>query len=428
MNQHVWRVLRDYVARTLVLWLLAILAQIIQSVTFWAVGVPRVPLLGVVSARLAYTALAENPRGVLRTLPLTDRDGALIRWWGSFALPTLAVTSCMALAACLCAYKGWVVPNMLWLSTCMVSVVAVLAWLNACEEVLGYPGAGKTRGYVAFVWGALAVAAVVGLPMKELSAPVLTLIAVGGLCLSAVACLPASRRRRVSDSGDPDGADPAQRSIIPRLALKPSGWTVLLLEAGRTSAIISVAALLATTVIHRATAPGLHATVTWLVVSSIAVATSLSMRRWVEAIRSLRILPITGHRLALALYLTMMMPGVLACLVVSMAQHLSPDWGLDIPVYMLVVLLPAPVTLIRWQAAPLYLPQHWAPAMQQALWPTWAGAFFALRGLPFVTTWFLFCLAVIAALFSVIAYRALLAGIRSPAALENHDSAMLESA
>jgi hypothetical protein len=231
----------------------------------------------------------------------------------------------------------------------------------------------------------------------------------------------------VWDSGDPSGAGPRQRSIIPRLTLKPSGWTVLLLEAGRTSAIISVAALVATTVIHRAIAPwaqtGLHGTVIWLVVSTIAVATSLSMRRWVEAIRSLRILPITGHRLALALYLTMTMPGVLACLLVSMAQHLSPDWGLDIPGYMLVVFLPAPVTLIRWhrppEGDPIYLPQQWAPAMQQAMWPAWAGAFCALRGLPFMPTWFFLYLAAIAALFSVAAYRALLAGIQSPAELQS---------
>ena len=307
MNQHVWRVLRDYVARTLGLWMLAILAQIIQSVTFWAAGVPRVPLLGVVIARFAYTALAEEPRSVLRTLPLTDTDGALIRWWGSFGLPTFAVASCMALAAGLCAYKGWAVPGLPWLSACVVTVVAVLAWLSACEEVLGYPVAAHARGYVAIVWGALGVAAVVGLPMRVLSAPVLALIAVGGLCLSAVACLPASRRRRAADLGNAavPGAtvrDPGQSSILPRLILKPSGWTVLLLEAGRTSAIISGAALLATTVIHRAIAPkaqtSLEGAVIWLVVSSIAVATSLSMRRWVEAIYSLRILPITGHRLA----------------------------------------------------------------------------------------------------------------------------------
>ena len=36
MNWRVWWVLRDYVGRTLGLWLLVLLAQFIQSVTFWA--------------------------------------------------------------------------------------------------------------------------------------------------------------------------------------------------------------------------------------------------------------------------------------------------------------------------------------------------------------------------------------------------------
>lgn len=425
MNRRVWLVLVDYVGRTGKLWLLVALAQVIQSVTFRAVGVSRVPLLGVVLARVTYTALAEKPWGVLRTLPLSPRDAALIRWWGSFGLPVLGVASCMALAELLCEYKQWVLPEPLWLGTCTVTVVAVMAWLSAFEEVLGYLGAADSRGYVALVWGALAVVALIGLPMRVLSTAILLLIACGGLGLSIIASLPA-RNIRAASTSEP---------LLPRSNRKPRGWTVLFLETGRTTATIGVAALIATTVIRRAIAPwaqtGLQGAVIWLVVSAIAVTTTLSMRRWVEAVRSLRILPITGHRLALTLYLTMMMPAVLTCLLVSTTHYLAPDWGLDIPWYLLVVFLPAPATLIRWDRPaendPYYLPQQWTPALQQAIWPAWAGAFCALRGLQFKPAWFPLYLAVIAALFSVVGYRALLAGIRSPAAFESQDSALLES-
>ena len=72
-------------------------------------------------------------------------------------------------------------------------------------------------------------------------------------------------------------------------------------EVGRTTAITSVAAFVIATIIHLGIAPwaraGLNGLVIWLVVSAIAVATGLSMRRWGEAVYSLRILPITGHRL-----------------------------------------------------------------------------------------------------------------------------------
>ena len=209
----------------------------------------------------------------------------------------------------------------------------------------------------------------------------------------------------------------------------------MVFEVGRTTAIICVAAFIAATIIHRGIAPwaqtGLHGLVIWLVVSAIAVATGLSMRRWVEAVYSLRLLPITGRQLVFALYLAMILPGVLACVALSTAHHFSPSWGLDIPGYMLVVFLPAPVTLIRWERPagdrPHSLPQLLRPATQQAVWPAWAGVFSSMCGLPFMPTWFFVYLAALAALFSIAAYRALLAGIRSPTTLESHHSAMLES-
>jgi hypothetical protein len=437
MNHRVRRVLTDYVGRTANLWLLVALAQILQSVTSWAAGVPRVPLLGVVLARFIYTALAEKPWGVLRTLPLTAKDRALIHWWGSFGLPLLGVASCMALAALLCFYKGWVSPGPAWLGTCLATVVAVLAAMSACDAVLGYLGAADSRGYVALVWAALAVAALIGLPMKALSASLVVLIAIGGLGSSIIASLPIwhRRAREPSRSGD---ANPAPDSLVRRLRLKPRGWTILLLQAGRTTALTSAVILVATTVIHRAITPwaqtGLHGAVLWLVVSAIAITTNLAMRRWVEAVRSLRILPVAGHQLALTLYLAMTMPGVLTCLLVSTAHTLTPDLGLNIPWYLLVVFLPAPVTLIRWHSPaendPHYLPQHWAPALQQAVWPAWAGAFCAPHGfqfMPTLSTWFFLDLAVLAALFSIVGYRAILAGIRSPTRFESHDSELLES-
>jgi hypothetical protein len=277
------------------------------------------------------------------------------------------------------------------------------------------------------VWVALTVIAIIGLPMKALSTPILSLILVGSLCLSAAASL------RVPQSSEQrDGFFAWLRD---RFSLRATGWTVMVLEVGRTTAIICVAAFTAATIIHRAIAPwaqtGLHGLVIWLVVSAIAVATGLSMRRWVEAVFSLRLLPITGRQLAFALYLAMILPGVLACVALSTAHHLSPNWGLDIPGYMLVVFLPAPVTLIRWEHPtgdrPHYLPQLSGPAIQQGVWPAWAGVFGSMCGLPFMPTWFFIYVAALAALFSLAAYRTLLAGTRSPTALESHHSAMLES-
>jgi len=421
MNRRVWWVLRDYVGRTLGLWLLVLLAQFIQSVTFWAAGIPRVPLLAAVIASLARRALAEKPNDVLRILPLTDTDGALIRWWGTFGLPAVVMGVGIALAASPSVYK--VASG--WLGTCIAISVAALAGLSAMERACGRRGA--------TVWVALAIFAIIGLPMKALSAPVLSLILVGSLCLSAGACLRVSRPVRMSQPNE--ARERFVACLRYRYFPRATGWMVMVLEVGRTTAIISGAAFIAVTIIHRAIAPwaqtGLHGLLIWLVVSAIAVTTGLSMRRWVEAVFSLRLLPITGRQLVFALYLAMILPGMLACVALSTAQHFSPSWGLDIPGYMLVVFLPAPVTLIRWERPEgersHSLPQFLRPATQQALWPAWAGVFSSMCGLPFMPTWFFVYLAALAALFLIAAYRGLQAGIRSPTILESHHSATLES-
>ena len=198
--------------------------------------------------------------------------------------------------------------------------------------------------------------------------------------------------------------------------------------------LISVTAFITATMIRGAIAPwtqaALNGLVIWLVVSGIAVATGLSMRRWVEAVYSC-ILPITGRQLVFLLYLAMILPGVLACVALSTAHHFSPNWGLGIPAYMLVVFLPAPLTLFRWErptgSRPHYLPLLGGSAIQQAVWPAWAGVFCSMLGLPFMPTWFFVYLAALAALFSIAAYRALRAGIHSPTTLESHDGATLKS-
>jgi len=386
MNRRVWWVLRDYIGRTPGLWLLVLLAQTLQCITYWAAGLPRIPLLATVIASLAYRALAEKPNSVLQTLPLTDTDTAMIRWWGTFGLPVIVVGVGIALTTWLSAHKGWIFPSALWVGTCTAGSAAALACSSAMGRAFNRWRTTDASGYVAIVWVVLTIVAIIGVPMRELSAPILGLVLLGSLCLSAVACLPASSPVPSSQLSEP-------RS---RFCLRATGWTLMALEVGRTTAIICVAAFIAATIIHYGIAPwtraALNGLVIWLVVSTIAVATGLSMRRWVEAVYSLRILPITGHRLVFALYLAMILPGVLTCLALSTAQHFSPGWGLNIPVYMLVVFLPAPMTLIRRER----------PATQQVEWPTWAGVFCSMCCLPFTPTWFFVYLAALAALFPIV--------------------------
>lgn len=428
MNRRLWWVLRDSVGRTLGLWLLVLFIQFMQSAAFWATGIHRIPLLAAMIASLAYTAFAEKPNSVLRTLPLTDTEGAVIRWWASFGLPVIAMGVGFALAAWTSAHKGWILPSALSVGTWIAGSVALVAWLSAMVRAFSRWSTTSTNGYVAIVWVALTIVSIIGFPMTVLSAPILCLIFVGSLCLSVVACLPTSRSVRISPSNEQHDRVLAPSAPGSRFSLRATGWTVMVLEVGRTTAIISVTAFITATMIRHAIAPwtqaALNGLVIWLVVSGIAVATGLSMRRWVEAVYSLRILPITGRQLVFVLYLAMILPGVLACVALSAAHHFSPDWGLAIPDYMLVVFLPAPLTLFRWErpagSRPHYLPLLGGSTLQQAVWPAWAGVFCSMLALPFMPAWFFVYLAALAALFSIAGYRALRAGIHSPTTLEQN--------
>jgi hypothetical protein len=311
----------------------------------------------------------------------------LFRWVASFLLPVAVVLVCMATAWVLNTYKKWPLPD----PVDMVAMIGALGWLTALPA----------RGYWLVAWGAIALAGLVGLP---------SLPAVGLLGVAASFVPPLARPRPVSTSA---------RSLL-------RGWGALLIEVGRSTALLSAGALAATVILHVAIPqhllPGWQGALIWLFVSAIAAMTYFPMRRWVEALCSLRLLPLGSHRLALTLYVILTLPGVVTCLVVMAVRALSPNWGLDIPPYMLLVFLLAPATLVRW-----YKPygvradrllQQWTPALQQAAWPLWAGSLSTLRGLPYMPGWVLAYFGTLVLFFAVFGYRALLGSIRSTAPLD----------
>jgi hypothetical protein len=419
MNAGVRLLLADYLRRTSGAWLLIAFVQVIQTVTFWAAGIRHTPLLATVLASFTYAFMSEKPRSTLQTLPLKPADIALFRWWSSFGLPALVVMGSTAAAQLLSTSKGWPVPSGPFLATSAIAVVMVLGWLSTMTTQVHF-----TPTWGVIVWSGAAAAGVIGLPVSASSQPLLLLLAAAGVGSSIESSTSAQLRRR-----------PARRttSMVP-LAGWLRGWSVLLVEVGRSTALLCAAALVATAILHLAiparALPGLHGAIIWLFVSALAAATCLPMRRWVEAVRSLRILPLDGRWLALIVHFTVMTPGVVTCLAVILAQQLSPHLGLDIPWHMLIIFLLAPVTLVSWNSPyqANQTPQQWAPAMQQATWILWAGSLSALRGIHFMPAWFLWYLATLAAVFAVSGYRALLAGIRSPGGPESHGSVLLEQA
>jgi hypothetical protein len=270
------------------------------------------------------------------------------------------------------------------------------------------------------VWSALGAAAFYGAPaMPPVAMKIL--IALGfALAIAAYVRAWLGRVTQVSLSTSVLGN-------TPKLALpaRLRGWTVILADVARSTALLSIVAIVGTT-LARWLYPILDGAppLAWLVVSAIAVGALLLTRRWMNAVQSLRALPIGVHRLTLILYGLSIAPGTIACLITMGAHQLSPRVGLGLPPYLLIVFLVAPVTLVSWRsqrhaaAAAATSVQEWAPLMQQAAWPVWVGAVCTF-GAPYLAPGlFAPLLSLVAIGFAIAGYGALFASLRSSDGLE----------
>jgi hypothetical protein len=207
-----------------------------------------------------------------------------------------------------------------------------------------------------------------------------------------------------------------------------TGWPLLAAEVGRSTAYLSVVAVLAVTVVRACVTPwflsAFEPALIWMLASAVAVAGSFLTRRWMSTVRSLRLLPIGDYRLAFILYVILVTPGVVTGLVLMGVRQLMPDWGLEMPGYMFVLFMLAPAVAVPWQkqhstaSASAGALQQWAPVIQQAAFPLWAGSLCAFGGPHLQPGWFVAFLALFGAVGSLGGYAALLAGIRSPQGLE----------
>jgi hypothetical protein len=419
----------DYFRRTLGVWLLLALLQLMQTVAFWASKIERAPALGVVLASLVYFAAFESPYTVLRILPLTRADIAKFRWWASVGSPGLVILACTAVSRLASFDNDWPRPSDSSIVLLAAFSIAVLGWLAALPLPVLKPD-GKGRARFAFVWGSLVAAAFYGLPFGSLPRPILMTLIALGLLLIATSYIRA-RGGLLTKLSLPDVSPRREQKgqgASARMGML-RGWTVLAVEVARSTALLSVVALAGASIVRASVArwlyPAIEGALVWVFVSAVAVATSFLTQRWMHAVRSMRLLPIGEHRLALILYFVLMTPGLVACLVAMGVHQLSPHWGLGIPLYMLVVFLVTPITLVPWQQrytnAPVaHVVQQWAPLMQQAAWPLWAGALCAFGGPRLMPAWFLAFLLLIAIGLSIGGYVALLAGIRSPAGFDRN--------
>lgn len=416
MNRTVLALLLDYHRRTLGAWILLVFVQLMQISAIWALGKSSLPLVGAVIAFLTFCATWNSPHLVMRTLPITARDLALLRWWQCIAMPTLFITLAYVLAWFSNYGSQFPTPKFasLWLP--IGASVATLAFL----AVLPLPRLSAQRAntpVIAVVWIALPIGALLGVPAEWLPAPGLLLTS--GLLLGVVS-FGLARSGRVLEMpplARMFGRAASGARETSRATSRFSGWPVLVLQWMRAIFLLAFASIVVISIVR----PQVHVlqqALPWIFVSVTGAVGTIIGRRWLRSVRALQCLPIRTPTLALLICLALMAPVVLTTLAATAVNAAVPEWGIGIPVYMVPVFAIVPALEISWyrvetnHAIPSTL-QQWSPIMQIVAWPLWTGSFMSLELTRLLPKWFEMTAVAAAAVLAVVAYGLVLQRIRS---------------
>ena len=421
MNRTILALLLNYHRRTFGAWILLVFVQLMQTATIWAMGSEHLPIVGTVIASLAFCATWDSPHLVMRTLPMTARDLALLRWWERIAMPMLFITLAYVL--------GWVsnygshlpTPPFESLWTAVAASAATLAFLSALPLPTLTAGRSNTPLSVV-VWIALALFGLYGLPMEWLPVPGFLLMC--GLLLALVS-FGLARSGRVLEAPPLAhllGGFRSREQAATGATSRFRGWSVLVMQSIRSIFLLAFASIVVISIV-RPQVHMLQQTLPWVFVSVTGAVGTILGRRWLRSVGALRCLPIRTSMLALVICLALMAPVVFASVAATAVNAVVPEWGIAIPLYMVPVFAIVPALEISWYHVETSHPvasavQQWTPIMQIVAWPLWTGSFLSLALTRLMPTWFEMTAVGAATVLAVVAYGMVLSRIRSGAGLE----------
>jgi hypothetical protein len=421
MNRTILALLLDYHRRTLGVWVLLVFVQLMQTSAIWTLGNGHLPIAGTVIASLAFCATWDAPHFVMRTLPITARDLALLRWWERIAMPTAFITLAYLLAWVSNRGSGFPTPPLLSLWMPVAASVATLAVLSA----LPLPTLSALRSNTplsAVVWIGLALFGLYGLPMEWIPAPGFLLTCGALLALASLGLARSGRMLESPPLSQLLRGFGAQGQRAPRAMSRFRGWPVLLGQWMRGIFLLAVASIVVISIV-RPHVRMLQQALPWGFVSVTGAVGSILGRRWLRGIGALQCLPIRGSKLALVICLALMAPVVLTSVLATAANALVPTWGIAIPLYMVPVFAIVPALEISWYpvknnyAVPSAV-QQWSPITQVVAWPIWTGSFMSLELTRLMPAWFEIIAVAVGMVLAGVAYGMVLSRIRAGVGLE----------
>lgn len=338
VNRNLLQLLGGYLRASGTGWLCACLAlQFLVTSAVWALGGQHELLPGVLL--FALTGLQSAPgRGLAwRILPITRREMALANWWTVAALPGVASSAAFALALASNHSEGWPAPST---SSFVLQIAGIwsalgyMTWLPLrARPYAGYRGAARAI----LTWGIPLLAGLYGYPLGPRAHIVsISIIAVGCLLL-LLSLLRASSGHSMTEmhvSAIPasDGAEAASPRTV------AAGWRQIVPPA-MTQATMMLALGLGGGCLLRRLYPQATEALLWAFLIGIGLWSVLANRQWTQSLWCWRCLPLTAHRLALAVEAVELLPLSLTMLVAWAAGRLAPNTALPLPGWLAAALV-----------------------------------------------------------------------------------------
>jgi hypothetical protein len=421
MNRTILALLLDYHRRTLGVWVLLVPVQLMQAATIWVLGNGHLPIVGAVIASLAFCATWDSPHFVMRTLPVTARELAMLRWWERIAMPLLFITMGYLLAWFSNHGSRLPTPPFQQLWEPVAASAATLAFMSVLPLPTLTARRSNTPIFVV-VWIVLPILGLYGIPLEWLPFPGFFLMC--GLLLALVSL-------GLARSGRTLEAPPLAQMLGPfgwegrkasDAASRFRGWPVLVMQWAGGIFLLALGSVVVVSFIR----PQVHLlqqALPWVFVSVTGAVGTILGRRWLRSVGVLQCLPIRSSTLALVVCLALMAPVVFTSLAATAVNAIVPEWGIAIPLYMVPVFAIVPALEISWYRVETSHPvasaaQQWTPIMQVVAWPLWTGSFMSLELTRLMPAWFEFLAVGAAAVLAAVAYAVVLSRIRSGVGLE----------
>ena len=407
-----YRLLKYHVVRNLWVYALFGLLQYIASGTYWAYSYERIPLEGALLGMVGTGGVLNIRSQVWRSLPLTQRDAAIFRWWASAGIPGIFLTLVILLACMSQLTSRLPAPHMGIVLQGLLGTWAALGVIVALPP--GWPWMGgrwrvkKILASLVSCAALLVYAALLayGLPIGPATLPYTIAFVCIGLSLLLYSALQAYRgtvlpdARSTAGAGSTAGAAPSgamaaataypgselsavRQRVRAAFAIRCYGAYAILLPLLQRTMVFALVAASAAVLLHL-----IFPTATKQLIASyftiIPICGNLLTRRYRAAVQVLRCLPLSTRQLAALLQILGALPGIASVGLMLFVNRVFLHLGIDVVTVLLAVLAIFCAQTVLEQAqvnredlaaqrGALPLPLlHWVTVLQgTVLWPFW---------------------------------------------------------